>query len=93
MRAARQHGEFWRCRLALSGTPQSERLRHMWWMAWLLPLLAAGPPGTPPPRALLAADRRPADDLAATVADVRAHVTLTAAPPRSRVPVLAGAAA
>jgi hypothetical protein len=70
------------------------RRNHARWMASLLPLLAAGQPGTPPPRvSLAAADRRPADDLAPTVADVRAHATLTAAPPRSRVPVLAGAAA
>jgi hypothetical protein len=97
MRAALRDGEYWRWRLAVQGTrlsgDQHQRFSHAWWMAWLLPLLAAGLSGSPPPRAALAADRRPADDLAPTVADVRAHATLTAAPPRSRVPVLAGAAA
>jgi hypothetical protein len=42
---------------------------------------------------LLAACGEPADDLSATAADLRAHAILTAAPPASRAPVLAGAAA
>ncbi len=42
---------------------------------------------------LLAACREPADDLSATQADQRAHTILTAAPPSSRDPVLAGAPA
>jgi hypothetical protein len=70
-----------------------QRVSHVWWLAWLMPLLEASVVEAPPPRALLAADRRPADDLTPALADVLAHATLTAAPPRSRVPVLAGAAA
>ena len=42
---------------------------------------------------LLAACGEPADDLSATAADLRAHAILTAAPPASRAPVLAGVAA
>ena len=58
-------------------------LRLLGWLAPATPLAV---------RAVLAADQRPADDLAPTVADLRAHAVLTAAPPRSRAPILAGAA-
>jgi hypothetical protein len=71
--------------------------RHDRWLAWMnwvrALLLAAGQPGTPPPVAFLASDRRPASDLTPAVAVLRARTVLTAGPPRSRVPVLAGAAA
>lgn len=50
-------------------------------------------PETVPSWAALAPSGMPADDLTPTVADVRAHVILTAAPPASRAPVRAGAAA
>jgi hypothetical protein len=82
--------------------PAVQRLGFARALAWLrrqahdrlpmVPLIAAlfGDLG---PEPLLTADRRPADDLTPTIASLRARTVLTAAPPRSRVPVLAGAAA
>jgi hypothetical protein len=66
-----------------------------WLACWLDSVaveLLAGLPAAP--GAALTADHRPAGDLSPTVAAVRAHALLTAAPPASRVPIpCAGAAA
>jgi hypothetical protein len=82
-------------RLAREAPLVVARLRPLpwtaWMAAWVLALLKAEQLGTPAP-VPLDADHRPANDLAPPVAYVRARTVLTAAPPRSRAPVLAGAA-
>jgi hypothetical protein len=61
-------------------------------LAWVLALLRAEQPGAPAPMPL-AADARPATDRSPPIAVLVARTVLTAATPRSRATVPAGAAA